>query len=301
MRTQTIPEPQKSPLTPSKSPAFLAAQAAMQSRAAAAESDSSKLKKGAPNNAGLRKFFGKKTTVNEIPPRQSSQNTTLAPPAENGVSRRFSQMRRTKPAPTSNPTSIPAQPKPANSAAIAAATAATREPVLDMSGGNNRPSTSVSRTSTREEADAVHEFSRFDQGPLMDAPSAAAVESEDERTSTPQKGNLQQPNTWRPASATPEPVAEHDHFLPPPEFAPPRLTATPEYEKRATDSYDPQVVQDRWATIRENAHRRAKRGSEDQSTRSHLEGSQRTDDGETSGEESKFLSTCQVLIRTMLM
>ncbi|EGP88128.1 uncharacterized protein MYCGRDRAFT_41207 [Zymoseptoria tritici IPO323] len=242
---------QKDPGTP-KSATFLAAQAAMQSRASPPPQNTSKLQKGpTTNNAGLRKFFGKKTTVNEPPPRVSSQQaSSLAPPqSENGISRRFSQMRKnTRSPPTTSPTT---QSKPSNSAAVAAARAATsKEPVLDMSSPNPYPADDLSRTSTREEADAVHEFSRFDQGPLMDIPSAVTLDSEDDR-STHKSTNL-----------------------------------TPDYERRAEESYDPQVVQDRWATIRENAHRRAKRGSEDQSARSGMSQSQRTDDGETSGEET---------------
>ncbi|SMY24000.1 unnamed protein product [Zymoseptoria tritici ST99CH_1A5] len=294
---------QKDPGTP-KSATFLAAQAAMQSRASPPPQNTSKLQKGpTTNNAGLRKFFGKKTTVNEPPPRVSSQQaSSLAPPqSENGISRRFSQMRKnTRSPPTTSPTT---QSKPSNSAAVAAARAATsKEPVLDMSSPNPYPADDLSRTSTREEADAVHEFSRFDQGPLMDIPSAVTLDSEDDRSthkSTFKEVPLPKQYVPEPDAPTPEPVAEHDHFLPPPEFAPPTNNVgagagvgggarnlTPDYERRAEESYDPQVVQDRWATIRENAHRRAKRGSEDQSARSGMSQSQRTDDGETSGEET---------------
>lgn len=45
---------------------------------------------------------------------------------------------------------------------------------------------------------------------------------------------------------------------------------------------------DRWAIIRENAARRAQRASEEQSMQSRPSQSARTEDGETSGEESKL-------------
>lgn len=48
------------------------------------------------------------------------------------------------------------------------------------------------------------------------------------------------------------------------------------------------MVQDRWATIRENAHKRAARQREEAPDRaSEDQSTQRTDDGETSGEESE--------------
>lgn len=56
------------------------------------------------------------------------------------------------------------------------------------------------------------------------------------------------------------------------------------------DHHDPDVVQDRWATIRENAHKRAARQREEPTERpSEDQSTHRTDDGETSGEESKCI------------
>lgn len=61
-------------------------------------------------------------------------------------------------------------------------------------------------------------------------------------------------------------------------------------ESEFGDHHDAGVVQDRWATIRENAHKRAARQREEAPDRaSEDQSTQRTDDGETSGEESECI------------
>jgi hypothetical protein len=119
----------------------------------------------------------------------------------------------------------------------------------------------LSRVTTNERLHADREFSSFDQGPLVEQPAFVPGDS---------------PSTT-PGAITP--VREQ-----PQEPAP----APPTIEEETKEENPPRSispVQDRWAQIRKNAAERAARQSEEQSRRSQTE---RTDDGETSGEESKY-------------
>ncbi|KAI1821029.1 hypothetical protein F4861DRAFT_542369 [Xylaria intraflava] len=113
----------------------------------------------------------------------------------------------------------------------------------------------LSRVNTADANEARNEFSRFDQGPLLDQPAFVPTEA---------KGN--EPEDV-PSSPTPRDT-NHDEE---------------EYEKDEAPS--PIVAtQDRWAAIRRNAAERAARQSEEQSRGGH---SKTTDgDDETSGEET---------------
>lgn len=284
-----------SPATPTKSPAFLAAQQALQSKASPTTSETAResttVKSNTGNNAGFRKFFGKKKETSAGRDSLDLQRPAvngLAPPAEQGnqgMGRRFSQLRK-KNAPK------PA-PKSSNSAAVAAARAAAQKPIVNASAAHpGYAPTEHSRTSSREHADAEREFSRFDQGPMMDMPAAVPTDSPQH-----EHGGFNTATAERLAP-TPEPVADHDHFMPPPEFAPtPRGSPMIDHDSvsdvTVEEREDPQIedrnnVKDRWAAIRENAHKRAARESEDLDTQSRQSQSQRTDDGETSGEESEY-------------
>lgn len=279
------------PATPTKSPAFLAAQKALQSKASPANSEnergSANVKKSTGNNAGFRKFFGMKkdpTGTRESLDLQRPSANGLAPPVEQGqpgIGRRFSQLRKKNAPP-------PAPKAASSSAAVAAAKAAAQEPVMDASAAHpDYAPTEMSRTSSREHADAEREFSRFDQGPMNDMPSAPPADSP-----RPDHGGFNTITAERLAP-TPEPVAEHDHFIAPPEFAPtPRESPMIDHDSVSdmTVEEEPSNVKDRWAAIRDNAHKRAARASEEHDAQSRLSQSQRTDDGETSGEESKYRS-----------
>ncbi|EME79030.1 uncharacterized protein MYCFIDRAFT_105741, partial [Pseudocercospora fijiensis CIRAD86] len=160
-----------------------------------------------------------------------------------------------------------------------AARAAVEQSAQESTPSPQHPATNLSRTSTHEMEAAEHEFSRFDQGPMDDMPSAIPAESETEPSPQPNEHKFtsftpSQPQLQTQAGAVPDPI--------------PRGNPNNDLESETTidDHHDPQVVQDRWATIRENAHRRAERQrqSEDQSTQSRP--SHMTDDGETSGEET---------------
>ncbi|KAK5088522.1 multicopy suppressor of a budding defect [Lithohypha guttulata] len=127
----------------------------------------------------------------------------------------------------------------------------------------------LSQVDSHERAQAAHEFSRFDQGPLVDQPAFA------------------------PADAEQEDEYEQNEA---PAFEPPhRPQHTSVYsavtmQTEATDEdfqVDPMQnmsAHDRWAQIRRNAAERAARASDDHA-RSRTE-TRTTDDGETSGEET---------------
>jgi hypothetical protein len=105
----------------------------------------------------------------------------------------------------------------------------------------------------KEEQKATQEFKSFDQGPLDENPYHV---SDSPAASTPQEGGSE-------AQKAPAPAPEAE-------------TAPTEQEEVSAQGND------RWAQIRKNAAERAARMSEEQSGVTD-----KTDDGETSGEESK--------------
>ncbi|KAI0383510.1 DUF1708-domain-containing protein [Hypomontagnella monticulosa] len=135
------------------------------------------------------------------------------------------------------PTQTPVTPAPAGPA---------YEPSIDDN---------LSRVDTADAAEANQEFSRFDQGPLLDQP--AFIPDDDQSVD----------------SAAPPPIARHPSNHPPIE------------EDDDAGAPSPTVpMQDRWANIRKNAADRAARQSEEQSRGAY---SKTTDgDDDTSGEET---------------
>ncbi|KAI3318536.1 DUF1708-domain-containing protein [Xylariaceae sp. AK1471] len=125
-----------------------------------------------------------------------------------------------------------------------------REPTYD-------PSTEAdaSRVNTADENEAHDEFSRFDQGPLMDQPAFPPPDLESDYED----------------DATPPPIARHP--------------GEQEQDQEGEAAPSPTIAtQDRWAAIRRNAAERAARQSEEQSRGAY---SKTTDgDDETSGEET---------------
>lgn len=130
-------------------------------------------------------------------------------------------------------------------------TPAPSRPAYDPSVDDN-----LSRVDTAEATEAHQEFSRFDQGPLLEQP--AYIPDEDQSVD----------------SAAPPPIARQRSRQPP---------VDPEDDEGAPSPSVP--MQDRWAAIRKNAAERASRQSEEQSRGAY---SKTTDgDDDTSGEESK--------------
>ena len=116
----------------------------------------------------------------------------------------------------------------------------------------------LSRVDTNERDAADQEFSKFDQGPLVEQP---AFVPEDDAPITPNR--------------------EVEPELP--------QTPTNGHEEEKVEPVSPENSSgDRWAQIRENAAKRTAMASEEPEPETRTSQSERTDEGDTSGEESKF-------------
>jgi len=129
----------------------------------------------------------------------------------------------------------------------------------------------LSRVDTNEREHADREFSTFDQGPLLDQPAFVAPD-------TPPRSAFLAPaeEISRP------PVSVHSGRS----YQQSENSRIEEEDEGAAEIQHQQInPQDRWAQIRKNAADRAAR-QEEPTTRSRTE--TRTDDGDTSGEESEY-------------
>lgn len=175
-----------------------------------------------------------------------------------------------KPATPESPKSAPTPaPAPAPEAEKPATPQQPAEPVLEQQVVADSPTShgppqtrrgveydALSRVDTNERNAADQEFSKFDQGPLVDQPAFAP---EDEARS-PVEAELEPEQPQSPTNGHGEkPKMSHDSSV--------------------TDA------QDRWAQIRKNAAERVAVANEEPETRTSQ--SERTDEGDTSGEESK--------------
>ena len=124
----------------------------------------------------------------------------------------------------------------------------------------------LSRVDTNEREHADRELSTFDQGPLLDQPAFMPPE-------TPTRTEFATPAEEMP----PPPMNIHAAVT----MGREESSADEEEGAPLTEQVSPT---DRWAQIRKNAAERALK-QEEQTSRSRTE--TRTDDGETSGEESK--------------
>lgn len=133
----------------------------------------------------------------------------------------------------------------------------------------------LSRVDTNEREHADREFSTFDQGPLLEQPAYMPSESNEglDTFATPAEEMPRHPQHQSTYSQVTMQTATDDDR---------------EEEHKEPEPLTQQISPtDRWAQIRKNAAERAQRQSEEQGRRSHTE--TRTDDGETSGEESECL------------
>ena len=131
-----------------------------------------------------------------------------------------------------------------------------------------------------EQQEAEQEFSRFDQGPLEDQPAFAPGESMDdvsEAPSSPSPAVHRRPVGMVSASGQENIPPQDDRYS--------DIDNASEASIERAKTSPP--MQDRWAQIRKNVADRQRKHSEDASRPSQ---SVRTDDGETSGEESRFSS-----------
>ncbi|EXJ78374.1 hypothetical protein A1O3_09535 [Capronia epimyces CBS 606.96] len=127
----------------------------------------------------------------------------------------------------------------------------------------------LSRVDTNEREHADREFSTFDQGPLLDQPAFVPAD-------TPPRTEFLTPME-EPVTG---PVSVHSGRS----FQGAESTASADDREDEVPLTQQVSPTDRWAQIRRNAAERAARGSEEQTSRSRTE--TRTDDGETSGEET---------------
>lgn len=134
----------------------------------------------------------------------------------------------------------------------------------------------LSRVGTNERNAADQEFSKFDQGPLVEQPAFAPAEDSPVSPVSPVAAPEPEPE------APQTPTNGHEKSQPEPQSA-----ASPESEKNASG--------DRWAHIRENAAKRAGAAQEEpakEDEEPRISQSERTeDDGDTSGEESEYHKT----------
>ncbi|EMC95004.1 hypothetical protein BAUCODRAFT_577524 [Baudoinia panamericana UAMH 10762] len=314
------PQPQV-PQSPTQNAAAVAAQRAMAAKGSSSPESLSKQPKnkkqlGGGGGAGLKKLFNrKKDGANrqslDIP---APNRDSLAPPSETNLGRRLSLLRRKggRGGPNGSQIAI-AQPAPET----------IHEPMPELPGQRDG---AVDMSDARSDANPEEEFSRFDQGPIAEMPSASPAEDVPEiRTDyhhheepetelpapTPQRhfntqlasriapGTTEHPTQEAETEAFVTPLehseAEEDTYQNAPPPAPPAATHDAQSEV-TMDEHEPAhdqsaAEQDRWAKIRENAARRAAmaRGSEEHSMQSRTNQSQlsrETDDGETSGEET---------------
>lgn len=276
----------QSPTTTAANPAAVAAQRAMEAHAGTSpESQKGKPKKQ-PSTAGFKKLFGRKK---DNPNRNSVEfnkpdTDGLAPPSESNFGRRLSLMRK-KPSSKAVPTT--AHPAPYVEPDVPA--------TPDTYGQAAHSIAAVSHTDTRSDANADDEFSRFDQGPMEDMP-AAIPHDEEEDDGTYEGLHAPAPqrhyNTQIASRIAPERQETQDDFATPPETVPSRQEDAQSEVTLDDPPVSTMLESDRWAKIRENAARRARRASEEHSSMQSRTGQsmRTTDDGETSGEESEYFS-----------
>ncbi|KAI4685305.1 uncharacterized protein J4E84_006032 [Alternaria hordeiaustralica] len=226
-----------------------------------------KLKK--KEGSGFRKLFGRKKTETPaaVPaPAPADDSYFQASDAVRSTSRlddHQPNVREPSPTYTDDHPEPVQEPSPNYEPSPAASSPEVAEPI--QAGGPV-----AGAPATQQEIDQA--FSRFDQGPMDDMPAFAPAddESEDDAAAAPTvpRRQVQQTNPRTPTQRAPE-------------YADDISEESIEFTKQQSPS------QDRWAQIRKNAAERAARLSEEQVRRSRsVSQSQRTDEGETSGEET---------------
>ncbi|KAK4227480.1 hypothetical protein QBC38DRAFT_189134 [Podospora fimiseda] len=225
-----------------------------------------------PTSGGFRKLFGRARRHSKLPENATEQlNTVLAAPvqaqpAQPVVAEKVDQpkaqpvvvpppqARKAVPPPQPQATApAPAPvtaPAPAPASAPAPAPAPVSSPVSapepELTYEPSLPDDEISRVSTREPTRGSVEFSRFDQGPLLDQPAFVPDEdSEDEAVPPPIARH-----SSRSPLPSPSPVTQPPVSPPPPQQVEEKAASPPAPISRAP-------VQDRWAQIRKNAAERA--------------------------------------------
>ncbi|PNS20437.1 hypothetical protein CAC42_5887 [Sphaceloma murrayae] len=233
--------------------------------------NSKKLQKKPVGQGGFKKMFGRKK---EDGKRMSTNLEGFLPPKD------------AEP----KPSTVAAAPPSVSPPEVQRRDAPVQSiPTLEPSTLEERPVSEAQTFSTidmREQQEAQTEFNRFDQGPL-DAPAFVPRDSDDT------------PSVTSPAVATFEDGGIEGNKMQIPQLEQQNVFARSQQALVTSDTMSEISAQeeqaptlthsDRWAQIRKNAAERAARQSEEQSTRSQGQSvyTDRTEDGETSGEESE--------------
>ncbi|OJJ48607.1 hypothetical protein ASPZODRAFT_130697 [Penicilliopsis zonata CBS 506.65] len=282
--TTVVPEtvPVSSP--PVQSEVKTPAESAPKKSGESVEDPHKKLQKKKPVATGLKGMFGTGKKKGDHPPMRPTEaepsavaaaraalegkaraaEQSVSPPSKTTPPPTRVPGLKKKPVPTDDDTAVTVQPAtspepptspraaPATEAATAAATQRYDGPPRTR---RNMETDALSRVGTNEQAAADREFSRFDQGPLTEQPAFVPEDS---------------------------PVIE-EASVASQEEAPSSPSKGVDGEASSTIPAAAAASYDRWAQIRKNAAERAAMQSEEVATRYSQD---RTDDGDTSGEET---------------
>ena len=279
-----LPAEKPAPETPAKNPEPVAAPVAV-SKTSPDQKEPKKLQK--KKQPGLKGIFGNKKAQSQPKPAkapaESKSAIAAARAALEGQTSPTAQsnLSPTEPAPKSNrfgtrPTHRAAQ---VNERPPSPAKEEEKTPTAEQFTASH-PETrrdeeydQLSRVDTDEREQADREFSKFDQGPLADQPAFVPQESPAfEQALSPVEHTISEDPVSHPP--IPGALVEEDESA--------ELPDIPRQRQNSPPDASAIQVQDRWAQIRKNAAERAARQSEEQSRVTD-----RTDDGETSGEESE--------------
>ncbi|KAF2417421.1 hypothetical protein EJ08DRAFT_600096 [Tothia fuscella] len=261
--------------SPSQHPAM---RTIVSSKTPSPEADKKQKKEiSASSSGGLKKLFGRKRVSQPAPVEKAPIEKTLA--ATVAARKSQSPTKLHKPPPKHTPISIAQYKEPTPEPSIANSSPAhsfkgqhgispyehdyaPRAQDLQQEG---------SVIGSREQIAADAEFSRFDQGPL-DAPAFIPNEITPDHSVAATSPSLQQSTQFDRTAAPPQPQSA---------------------DNESDDSFDAEpapapvaLASDRWAQIRKNAAERAARMNEENNNRSRSQSGTKTDDGETSGEET---------------
>ena len=271
------PPPAAAPQSPSGDHAKIAARRALESSNKSSPEMKKTQQKESPNKlkkkekGGLRKLFGKKKQK-EVP-QGFTPLEPVEPEAPGSDHPAYQQkVLEQQDSGVSSPHDTAAAPY-----GYQAEPYSNEEPESQAAAEYDDPNHNFARHNAQDEQrEAEQEFSRFDQGPLDDQPAFAPRESMDETSEAPSSPThaIQR----RPVGTALSPGQEN---IPPHEYSDDNVSEASMEQARLEAP-----VQDRWAQIRKNAAERQRKQSEEVSRPSQ---GARTDDGETSGEESKCL------------
>jgi len=216
----------------------------------------------------------------------SIMDRTFQPPSEASLGRRPSLTRK-KPVPQTTEVAIPADDDHSR-------TSMTHEQPSISEHAESESQPPLSRVDTSDHEHVQDEFSRFDQGPLTDAPAFVPeehVESDHEVTPYAERKQASESDLGPNHAAVAQSHQTSVYATPMEADAPERHTRDNMQDEEHSQEQQPlSPAADRWAQIRKNAAERNARPSEDNSMRSRGQSTvtQNTEGAsETSGEECK--------------